>query len=141
MTWGAAGVPLADGMYRPLTEPVEAWHFNMRCPPEESGHNTLDLAFTSDGIFNAVLFWYTLQLTPDITISSAPVISNGCSGVWVAAHTVATFGLYDCSLPHHSVQSCPNQQRPSVTQQQGSSKLQAHSAQRLYCQRFTTYCA
>ena len=77
----SAGAPLAGGMYHPLTEPVEAWHFNMRCPPEESGRKSLDLSFTADGIFNAVLFWYTLQLTPDITISSAPMLRNSSTGV------------------------------------------------------------
>ena len=70
-------------MYRPLTEPMEAWHFNMRSPPEESGRSSLDLSFTADGIFNAVLFWFTLQLTPDITISSAPIVSDGSSGAWL----------------------------------------------------------
>ncbi len=80
----AAGAPLAEGMYRPLTEPVEAWHFNLRCPPEESGRKSLDLAFTADGIFNAVLFWYRLQLTPDISISSAPIFSRGSPGTVTA---------------------------------------------------------
>ncbi len=82
MTWGGvtAGAPLAGGMCRPLTEPIEAWHFNMRCPLEESGRKSLDLSFTADGIFNAVLFCYTLQLTPDIAISSAPMLSTGSSG-------------------------------------------------------------
>ena len=60
-------------MWRPLSEPVEAWHFAMRCPPEESGHKTVDIHFTADGIFNAVLFWYMLELAPGITLSSAPV--------------------------------------------------------------------
>lgn len=83
MSWGGvnAGAPLAGGMYRSLTDPIEAWHFNMRCPPEESGRKSLDLSFTADGIFNAVLFWYTLELTPNITISSAPALSTGSSGV------------------------------------------------------------
>ena len=39
-----AGAPLAEGLYRPLTEPVEGWHFNMRCllgrEAEEGGPST-----------------------------------------------------------------------------------------------------
>ena len=72
-----AGAPLAEGMYRPLMEPVEAWHFSMRCPPEESGRKHLDMHFTADGIFNAVLFWHTLELAPGVTISSAPALVSG----------------------------------------------------------------
>lgn len=71
-----AGVPLGEGLYRPLSEPIEAWHFDMRCPPEESGRNTIDVEFTSDGICNAVVFWYTLELIDGITISSAPGASS-----------------------------------------------------------------
>ena len=82
-------------MYRPLTEPIEAWHFNMRCPPEESGRKSLDLSFTADGIFNAVLFWYTLQLTPDIAISSAPMLSNGSSGVYHCKRSLSGTTAYD----------------------------------------------
>lgn len=52
----------------------------MRCPPEESGRKTVDIHFTADGIFNAVLFWYTLELAPGITLSSAP-ISGRAPGV------------------------------------------------------------
>lgn len=74
-----AGAPLAEGMYRPLTEPVEAWHFAMRWLPEESGRRHLDLKFTVDGIFNAVLFWHTLELAPGVTVSSAPRLGS-CAG-------------------------------------------------------------
>ncbi|BDA48465.1 Protein arginine N-methyltransferase 7 [Coccomyxa sp. Obi] len=66
------GVPLGEGLYRPLSEPVEAWHFDVRCPPDESGRKTIDVEFTSDGICNAVVFWFTLELIDGITISSAP---------------------------------------------------------------------
>lgn len=59
-------------MYRPLSHPAEAWHFDMRCPPEESGRKTIDVEFTSDGMCNAVVFWFTLELIDGITISSAP---------------------------------------------------------------------
>ena len=85
-------------MYRPLTEPVEAWHLSMRCPPEESGRRSLDLAFTADGVFNAVLFWFTLQLTPDITISSAPAVSSAASGVSFAAISVVNISPAVSSL-------------------------------------------
>jgi len=31
-----AGAPLAAGMYTPLSEAVEAWHFDLAAPPEDS---------------------------------------------------------------------------------------------------------
>ena len=62
-----AGVRLAEGMYQPLSEPVEAWYFDMACPPQDSGRRTLDIAFTADGICNAVVFWYELHLAEGIT--------------------------------------------------------------------------
>ena len=65
-------MPLAEGMYRPLSEPVEAWHFDMACPPQDSGRRTLDVTFTADGICNAVVFWYELRLCEGVTLSSAP---------------------------------------------------------------------
>jgi hypothetical protein len=67
-----AGVPLAEGMYRPLSAAVEAWHFDFACPPDESGRKTLDLEFAADGRFNAVIFWYTLHLGDGITLTTAP---------------------------------------------------------------------
>ena len=76
----AAGVPLAGGMYRALSAPIEAWHFDMRCPPEDSGRKTLDFEFTADGVCNAVVFWYTLQLSEGISLSSAPGEGHPASG-------------------------------------------------------------
>lgn len=71
-----AGVPLGEGLYRPLSQPQEAWHFDMRCPPEESARKTLDTEFTADGVFNAVVFWFTLHLFDGVTISSGPCASS-----------------------------------------------------------------
>ena len=51
---------------------MEVWHFDMLAPPEESARVAVDLAFTRRGMFNAVLFWYELQLSPTITISTGP---------------------------------------------------------------------
>lgn len=67
-------------MYRPLSEPIEAWHFDFMCPPEESGRKTVDIEFTADGRFNAVVFWYTLHLGQGITLSSGPGVINTESG-------------------------------------------------------------
>lgn len=41
----AAGVPLADNMFIPLSEPREVWHFDMLSPPEESDRRTWDVTF------------------------------------------------------------------------------------------------
>ena len=41
----AAGTPLADNMFIPLSEPMEVWHFDMLSPPEESNRRTLDVTF------------------------------------------------------------------------------------------------
>ena len=42
-----AGAPLADGMYTPLTAPVEAWHFDLAAPPEDSDRKCATVALPS----------------------------------------------------------------------------------------------
>ena len=65
-------------MWGALSEPLEAWHFDFRSPPDSSDHKTLDVTFTKDGRFNAVVFWYTLRLFEGIEISSGPHVQpNG----------------------------------------------------------------
>ena len=81
-----AGVPLGKGLYRPLSEPVEVWHFDMRCPPEESGRKTVDVEFVSDGVCNAVVFWFGLELIDGITISSAPGRSSAPGQTTIATN-------------------------------------------------------
>ncbi len=68
----ASGVPLAPGAYTPLSEPVRVWHFDMLTPPEESDTQVVDLAFTSSGRFNAVLFWFDLHLGGGHILSTRP---------------------------------------------------------------------
>lgn len=67
-----AGAPLADNLFRPLSKPLEAWHFDLGSPPQESARRTLDVEFTASGRFNAVVFWFELQLGPGIQISTRP---------------------------------------------------------------------
>ena len=67
-----AGAPLAENMFRPLSEPMEAWHFDLGNPPQESARKTLDVAFTQSGRFNAVVFWFELQLGDGITLCTKP---------------------------------------------------------------------
>lgn len=67
-----AGAPLAKGMYEPLSDPVEAWHFDFMDPPTSSEQKHLDLTFHTEGRFNAVLFWYTLHLGGGISFSTGP---------------------------------------------------------------------
>ena len=59
-------------MYTVLSHAMEAWHFDLRCPPESSSHKTVDLEFHSDGRMNAVLFWFELDLFNGITFSTSP---------------------------------------------------------------------
>lgn len=68
----SVGAPLADGMYTPLTEPIEVWHFDMLSPPESSAQKTIDLTFTAGGHFNSLVFWFELQLIDGITLSTSP---------------------------------------------------------------------
>jgi protein arginine N-methyltransferase 7 len=68
----ASGVPLAPGAYILLSEPVRVWHFDMLTPPEESDTQVVDLAFTSSGRFNAVLFWFDLHLGGGHILSTRP---------------------------------------------------------------------
>ena len=42
----AAGVPLAHDAIKPLSEPVEAWYFDLGAPPTASDVKTIDLEFT-----------------------------------------------------------------------------------------------
>ncbi|KAL3131069.1 hypothetical protein ABBQ38_000384 [Trebouxia sp. C0009 RCD-2024] len=67
-----AGIAVADNAFIPLSEAMEVWHFDMLSPPEESHRKSLDVTFTRDGKLNAVVFWYELRLTKDITLSTAP---------------------------------------------------------------------
>ena len=76
-----AGAPLAEGMYTSLSEPVEAWHFDMLAPPEDSARKTIDLTFTGGGNFNALVFWFELQLVDGITLSTSPqAVAAGALG-------------------------------------------------------------
>jgi protein arginine N-methyltransferase 7 len=68
-----SAVELATDAFVPLAPPVEAWHFDFQNPPEESQTKTVDLAFERDGKFNAVVFWFTLNLIDDIKITTAPL--------------------------------------------------------------------
>ena len=59
-------------MYKALSRPAEAWHFDLKAPGEASEHKSLDLTFHTDGRMNAVVFWYTLELIEGITFSTGP---------------------------------------------------------------------
>ena len=59
-------------MYKPLSEPQEAWHFDFRDSPASSERKQLDVTFTAEGRFSAVLFWFTLDLGSGVQLSSAP---------------------------------------------------------------------
>jgi hypothetical protein len=65
-------VPLAGGLFRPLSEPQEAWHFVMASPPQDAETKTLDVTFTADGRLNAIVFWFELDLGSGIRLSTGP---------------------------------------------------------------------
>ena len=82
-----AGTPLAPGMYVPLSEPAEVWHFDLRSPPEDSAERTLDLTLARAGVLNAVAFWFKLHLIDGIELSTGPVaVSAGMPPFIAAAH-------------------------------------------------------
>ena len=84
-----AGCPLGKGMYEALSEPVEAWHFDFMDPPTSSEKKHLDLTFTAEGRFNAVLFWYTLHLGGGIELSTGPAAVNSgehSAQCWITRH-------------------------------------------------------
>lgn len=63
-------------MWRPLSEPQEGWHFSLLAPPADCETKSADVTLTADGRFNAVVFWYCLQLTDGITTSTGPQVSS-----------------------------------------------------------------
>lgn len=101
-----AGAPLADDIWKQLSQPQEAWHFDFRSPPDCSDHKTLDLTFTADGKFNAVLFWYRLRLIEGVEICTSPqmrkqgdvlasvLLCTSHSSAWGGKRCFASF--YNC---------------------------------------------
>lgn len=76
-------------MYKPLSHPVEAWHFDLKLPTEDSETKSLDLQFHTDGRMNAVIFWYSLDLIEGVTFSTSPLaVSSGFPSyqIWLIMH-------------------------------------------------------
>lgn len=58
----------------------EAWHLDLTNPPSEAQAHTLDLSMTATGRFNAVIFWYEVQLYGDVRlITHKPSPYSDCS--------------------------------------------------------------
>ena len=72
----SSGVPVDPDSYRALSKPKEIWHFDLGNPPEASDQKFVDFEFTTDGTFNAVLFWYELHLIEDVKISTRGVTNE-----------------------------------------------------------------
>eukprot|EP00210_Caulerpa_lentillifera_P006726 g6428.t1 len=70
------GLPLSPECYNDLSAAFEVWHFDFYNPPEETARKIVDLTFNEQGIFNAVLFWYELDLGNGIKFSTSPDIVN-----------------------------------------------------------------
>jgi len=131
-----AGTPLHPGMYTPLSEPAEVWHFDLRSPPEDSADRTLDLAISRPGVLNAVVFWFKLHLIDGIELSSGPAaVAAGarradCSG---PVEAVSHSGLATkCPACGFVVAAAPGHARGC-----GKQWVDAHSLITLWLRRFT----
>ena len=71
-THTSGGVPIADDAWTALARPAAAFRFDFQTPPEEGETREADLRFERDGRFNAVLFWYDLNLIEGVELSTAP---------------------------------------------------------------------
>lgn len=70
----SAGVPFDPSSIIPLSDPVEAWYFNLGTPPEKNDTKTLDITFTRDGRCNAIKFWFKLHLFGDTFVSTQELV-------------------------------------------------------------------
>ncbi len=76
----ATGPPLDQSKVKTLSEPVPVWYFDFKSPPESSDVKNIDVEFTKEGIFNAVMYWYDLHLWGDVHLSSGPEVDNSGPG-------------------------------------------------------------
>ena len=76
----ATGPPWEKDAVRALSEPVAVWYFDFGSPPESSDVKNVDVEFTSDGKFNAVMFWYDLHLWGDVHLSTGPEAATAAPG-------------------------------------------------------------
>ena len=65
-----SGIEVDKNAFVELSKPMEIWHFDLLNPPEQSETKFVDLEFTREGCFNAVLFWFDLNLIDDVKIST-----------------------------------------------------------------------
>lgn len=66
----SSGTSLNLDAIQPLSDPVAVWYFDFGAPPTKSDTKIIDVEFTADGRFNAVMYWYELNLFGDITLST-----------------------------------------------------------------------
>lgn len=71
-TQGHFPVRLGTWPHRMLSEPVELAVFDLRSGPLGPGRRTLAIPATADGEAHALVTWFELDLTEDITLSNAP---------------------------------------------------------------------
>ena len=76
----STGAPWDKEAVRPLSAPIPVWYFNFSAPPESSDVKNVDVEFTAEGRFNAVMFWYDLHLWGDVHLSSGPDADEAASG-------------------------------------------------------------
>jgi len=79
--------------------------FTRPCP-EESANKSVDLTFARDGRFNAVVFWYTLNLIDDISITTAPPGKGGTENDHSTDVEPTTTSPRVCISIHPKCESC-----------------------------------
>jgi hypothetical protein len=65
-------MPYSKSVYRPLSSPTEIWYFDMLNPPTSSDTKSVDVGFTEKGTFNAIMFWYDLDLGSGVHLCTGP---------------------------------------------------------------------
>lgn len=132
-TYTSAVAP-GPGAWVPLAPPVEVWHFDFQNPPEESANKSVDLAFEREGRFNAVVFWYTLNLIDDINITTAPPGFGPGEGGGFGGY--GGYDGYDGSSsesPPPSSSQRPTSMHPSVQYLPGEIKVEEGSVCPITC--------
>lgn len=106
----ARGTGGGEGACVPLSDPVVAFHFDLRDPPGSSDSRVVELPFIRDGQWNAVAFWFELTLADGVVLSSRGRLAprSGASGASGAGATTDS-GPTCCDTLQAAVQYLPGE--------------------------------
>lgn len=80
-----ANLRLTSVPHRLVCKPVETFHFDLQNPdPQSTGEGVFQVTVDRDCICHAVVFWFSLDLDEEISISASPVNESGESH-WMQA--------------------------------------------------------